>query len=102
MTKTKNPKAYTAAFPVYLDNVYTKPGDVFVTAADKEDGWEEHTPAEAHIIDAATRQFPADPPLEDLDQTALKAMAVTKNINTIDMNKKQLIDAIKAWNDPTR
>lgn len=102
MTKEKSPKAYTAPHPVYLDGVYTKPGDVFVTAADKEDTWDEHTPAEAHIIDAATRDFPADPPLEDLDVTALKAMAVTKNINPAGMNKKQLIDAIKAWNDPAR
>jgi hypothetical protein len=102
MTKEKNPKAYTAPHDVYLDKVFTKAGDVFVTDEEPADSWVEHTPEEAHIIDASTRQFPADPPLEDLDMAALKAMAVTKNINTVGMTKKQLIDAIKAWNDPTR
>lgn len=102
MTKQKNPKAYTAPHDVYLGGLYTKAGNPFVTDEPAEDTWEEHTPEEAHIIDAATRDFPADPPLEDLDLDSLKAVAVTKNINPKGMTKAEVITAIKAWNDPTR
>lgn len=99
MTKAKNPKSYIAPADVYTAGVYTKAGEVFVTDAPKGEGWIEKTPAEAHVIEASDPQ-PKDPPLESLSLEALKAVAVTKNVNVTGLNKKQLIDAIKAANDP--
>jgi hypothetical protein len=96
----KNPKAYISPHDVYTAGVYTKAGDVFVTDAPKGDDWEEKTPQEAKIIQASTEDLPSDPPLESLGVEALKAVAVTKNVNVTGMNKKQLIDAIKAANEP--
>ena len=103
MTKEKKaaePKAYTAPHPVYTAGEYTKPGEVFVTNAPKGDGWEEKTPQEAHIIEASTEKVPADVPLEGLGVESLRAVAVTKNVNPDGLSKKQLIDGIKAANEP--
>lgn len=96
----KNPKSYVADRDVYVDHKYYKVGEPFVTTAPKGDGWEEKTPEEVHIIEASVNQFPADPPLEGLGLEALRAVAVTKNVNTTDLSKKQLIDAIKAADEP--
>lgn len=98
--KNEGPKAYTAPHDVYTAGVYTPAGKVFVTDADKGELWEEKTPEEAHTIQASTEQVPSDAPLESLGVEALKAVAVTKNVNVTGMNKKQLIDAIKAANEP--
>lgn len=103
MTKDKKasePKAYTAPHDVYASGIYTQAGIVFVTADTKGEHWEEKTPAEAHIIEGATNDIPKDPPLESLGVEALKAVAVTKNVNVTGLNKQQLIDAIKAANEP--
>src|SRR6185369_5914305 len=102
MTKHKQPKAYTAPHDVYSSGVYTKAGDPFVTDAPKGKEWDEKTPAEAHIIAASTNPLPGDPPLEELGIEALKAVAVTKNVNVAGLTTKQkLIDAIKAADEPT-
>lgn len=98
--KATQPKAYTAPHDVHTAGIYTKAGDVFVTDAPKGEGWEEKTPAEAHIIEGAG-EVTKDPPLESLAVQALKAVAVTKNVNVTGLNKGQLIDAIKAANEPT-
>lgn len=98
--KHSNPKAFTAPHDVFTAGVYTKAGDVFVTDEPKGEHWDEKTPAEAHIIQASTEEIPGDAPLEGLGIEALKAVAVTKHINVTDMSKKQLIDAIKAADEP--
>ena len=101
MTKAKQqPKAYTAPHDVYTAGIFTKAGEPFVTDAPKGEGWIEKTPDEAHAIESSLNQAPADPPLESLGIEALKAVAVTKNINVTGMDKAKLITAIKAANDP--
>lgn len=98
--KHSNPTAYTAPHDVYTSGIYTKAGEVFVTDSPKGDGWEDKTPAEAKVIQASTNEIPTDPPIESLGVEALKAVAVTKNVDVTGLNKKQLIDAIKAANEP--
>lgn len=100
MTKQKNPKAYTAPHDVYVGHRYHKAGEPFVTDADKEDTWTEVTPEEAHIDAASIDKVPNDVPIEGMSVAALQALAATKNVNTTGMNKRQLIDAIKAANEP--
>lgn len=103
MTKKseKAPQAYTAPHDVYTEKQYFKAGEVFVTDEPKGEGWEAKTPGEAHIIDAATSDVPKDAPLESLDVSALKAVAVTKNVNVTGLDSKdKLITAIKAANGP--
>ncbi len=101
MTKAKNPTAYTAPHDVYVEGKYTPAGEVFVTDEPKGEKWESKTPGEAHTIQASTEQVPNDPPLESLDVSALKAVAVTKNVNVTGLNSKaDLITAIKAANEP--
>jgi len=100
MTKAKQPKAYTAPHDVYTAGVYTKAGEPFVTDAPKGDEWDEKTPAEVHAIEGSLNQAPSDPPLESLSVEALKAVAVTKNINVTGMDKAKLITAVKAANEP--
>lgn len=101
MTKAKNPKAYTAPHDVYVEKQYFKAGEPFVTDEPKGKDWEAKTPGEVHAIEASTEKVPNDPPLEDLDISALKAVAVTKNVNTTDLKTKaDLITAIKAANEP--
>lgn len=96
----KNPKAYTAPEPVYTAGIWTKPGDVFVTDAEPNENWTEVKPKDAQAIQASTERVPADVPLEGLDIVALRAVAVTKNVNPEGMAKKDLIAAIKAANEP--
>jgi hypothetical protein len=98
--KRPDPKAYTSPNDVYTAGIYTKSGEPFVTDADPLDEWIEKTPEEAHAIDASQNKVPADPPLESLGIEALRAVAVTKNINVTDMDEAQLITAIKAANEP--
>lgn len=101
MTKHKQPKAYTAPHDVFTAGIYTKAGEPFVTDAPKGDAWDEKTPAEAHAIEGSLNKIPGDPPLEGLSLESLKAVAVTHNINVTGLSKSQLIDAIKAANEPT-
>jgi len=103
MTKHKQPKAYTAPHPVYTAGIFTPPGEVFVTDAPPGKEWDEKTPAEAAIIEASANPLPGDPSLDELGVEALKAVAVTKNVNVVGLtSKKQLIDAIKAADEPTK
>ena len=100
MSKKSDPKAYTAPHDVFTADQYTKAGEVFVTDAKKGENWEEVTTAEKAAIEASTEQVPGDPPIEGLSLDALKALAVTKNVNPEGLNKKDLITAIKAANEP--
>lgn len=100
MTKTKNPVTYTAPEDVYVDNVYYKAGHPFATTAEPNDNWTRISEEVAHVMEASLDKVPGDPPIEGLGLEALKALAVTKNVNVESMNKKQLIDAIKAANEP--
>lgn len=97
----KSPKAYTAPEPVFTAGIWTKPGDVFVTDAEPNENWTEVKAKDAHAIQASTEKVPADVPLEGLDISALRAVAVTKNVNPDGMAKKDLIAAIKAANEPS-
>lgn len=101
MTKAKNPKSYIAPHDVYTAGTYTPAGEVFVTDAEPGEAWVSKTPAEAHAIDASTDPIPGGPALEELDISALKAVAVTKKVNVSGMStKKELIAAIKAADEP--
>lgn len=100
MAKKIDPKTYTATQDVYVGNVYYKAGQPFTTADDAADFWTEVDPTDANIMKASTEKVPGDAPLEGLNVSALQAVAVTKNINTTDMDKDQLITAIKAANEP--
>lgn len=55
MTRHSNPVAYTAPHPVYVDQCYYKPGEVFVTSAKRGDAWVENdppSPRAAKVADA--------------------------------------------------
>jgi hypothetical protein len=97
----KNPKAYTAPHDVQTAGAYHKAGDVFVTDAEPMDTWEEVSSEEAKIIQASTEKVPPDAPIENLGVAELRALAVTKHVNPDGLSKKQLIDAIKAANEPS-
>jgi hypothetical protein len=99
MTKTKNPVAYTAPHPVYVDGVYAKPGEVFVTADTPGDQWEKVTTAEKAAIEASA-PLAGDPPIEGLSQPALEALAVTKHVNPTGLKGEKLKTAIKAADEP--
>lgn len=103
MTKKSesNPKSYVSSSDTYVEKQYFHAGEPFVTDEPKGKDWEEVTPAEVHQIEASTEKVPNDPPLEGLSVEALKAVAVTKNVNVTDLNTKdKLITAIKAANEP--
>lgn len=90
---------YTSTQPAYIDGKYFKPGEPFVTDAPKLPEWTAISKAEKAATDAA-QDLPGDPPLESLSLDALKAVAVTKHVNPEGLNKKDLISAIKAANEP--
>lgn len=93
-------KSYKAPFPVTtVEGEYVKAGDVIVTAGPKGEGWETISQAEKAGIEAA-QNIPGDPPLESLSLEALRAVAVTENVNPTGLSKKELIAAIKAANEP--
>lgn len=98
--KKPDPKTYTSTQDVYVGQVYYKAGMPFVTAVDKEDFWNEVDPAVAAIDAASLNKVPGDAPIEGLELAALQAIAANKHINTTDMDKDQLITAIKAANEP--
>lgn len=92
-------KAYKAPHPVYIGGVYYKPDEIFVTDNPKGEGWEEVSKGEKAATEAE-QDIPGDPPLESLDLSALRAVAVTKHVNPDGLNKKDLIAAVKAANEP--
>lgn len=93
-------KIYKSTQPVYIGSVYYKPGEPFTTDAAKGKDWTEVTKKEKAAFDAE-QPIPGDPPLESLSLEALKAVAVTKHVNPEGLNKKDLITAIKAANEPS-
>jgi hypothetical protein len=97
----KSPKSYTAPHDVQTAGAYHKAGDVFVTDADPMETWEEVTPSQAKIIQASTEKVPPDAAIESLSVSELRALAVTKHISPDGMSKKELLDAIKAANEPS-
>lgn len=102
MSKAKQPKAYVSTSDVYTAGIYTKAGEPFVTDAPKGEGWDEKTPEEVHAIEGSLNKIPGDPPItEKLGLDTLRAIAVVKNINVDGLSAKQLVDAIKAANEPT-
>lgn len=94
-----NPKAYKAPHPVYVGNVYYKPGEVFVTTDKPGEKWEEVTKAEVAATQASEK-VPGDAPLEKLAGAALDAVAVVKHVDPTGLSKKDKVGAIKAANEP--
>ena len=92
-------KAYTAPHDVYVDKRLYKAGEVFVTDAPKGDKWETVTKAERAAIDAS-EPLAGDPPLEGLSKSALEAIAVERRVDPTGLDKKALIAAIKAADEP--
>ena len=97
---TGNPVAYTSDRDVYVDNVYTKAGGVFVTNQPKSEYWTKVSPKEAAAIEASTNKVPDDANLEAADKAALQAVAIIKHINITGLDKPALITAIKAAYEP--
>ncbi|MCW2405039.1 hypothetical protein M2336_001668 [Sphingobium sp. B1D7B] len=95
----EQPKSYKAPHDVYVGGKYYKAGEIFVTTEPKGDKWEDVGKAEKAATDAE-QPIPGDAPIESLDLAALKALAATKHVNPEGMNKKDLIAAIKAANEP--
>lgn len=93
-------KSYTSTMPTTAGGSYAKPGEVFVTDAPVSKEWTEVNRAEKAAIEAADK-VPGDAPIESLDLSSLKALAVTKHVNTEGLDKKALIAAIKAANEPS-
>ncbi len=100
MSKADNPKTYKAPHDVFVDGQYVKAGVPFTTTAEKGEKWEDISKAEKAAAEAAQPGAPMDPPLENLDLPALRAVAFDKNVNSEGLGKKDLIAAIKAANEP--
>lgn len=96
---SKNPIAYTAPHAVYQGGKLYAPGEPFVTDDTPGEKWEKVGKAEKAAADGA-HYDPGDPPLESLGLEALKAVAITKKVNPDGLDKKGLIAAIKAANEP--
>lgn len=101
---TKAPKgkpvAYTADRDVYVDGMYHKAGEVFVTGQPKSEHWTKVTPKEVAAIEASTNRVPDDANLEAADKAALQAVAIIKHVNIAGLDKAGLITAIKAAYEP--
>lgn len=97
-------KTYTSDRDVYVDNLYTKAGEVFTTNAIPAEHWTERKPAEVAAIEGSTNLVPNDANLEEASAAALEAVAIMHKVSIVGIagNKKALISAIKAANDPTR
>jgi hypothetical protein len=100
--KPSGPTAYTSPEAVYTAGQYHNPGDVFVTDADPNDNWTPVDDKQRAAIDAATQEVPADATLDNLDLSALLALAATKNVPTvgIEKDKAALLTAIRAAQEP--
>lgn len=99
------PHTYKSGQPVYVDGIYHDAGKPFTTSAKAGEGWKKVTPIEKAAADAADKTLDVQPSLDELDLSALKALAATKMVETtVDgkpLSKKDLITAIKAVNEPT-
>lgn len=98
-----DPVAYTAPHPVYTGGVFYEPGKPFVTAEPKGDAWEHVDPTTKAAIEAADPQKHDDPNLEDLDMSALRALAASLG-ETVpdDADEEGARTIIRAHRDATR
>jgi hypothetical protein len=96
----KQPVTYTAPHAVYVDSTLRRAGEPFTTSEPKGEKWEKVGEAEKVAIEASDKLLDVQPSLEDLDLAALKAMAAAKNVPTARLDKKELITAIKAVDEP--
>lgn len=92
-------KTYTSSVDVHVDGRYYKAGEIFVTDKPKGDTWETVTKAEKSAIEGS-KPLAGDPPLEGLTRSALQAIAWIKRVDGAGLNASQLIDAIKAADEP--
>jgi len=95
----KQPKTYTSTQTTQADGQIYRPGEPFTTAAPKGEHWEEVKTSDLAAL-RAPEPIPADVPIEKLETGALQAIAVEKNINPEGLDKKKLIAAIKAADEP--
>lgn len=93
------PKSYTSSTAVQVDGRYYKAGEVFVTDKPKGETWTVVTKAEKSAIEASV-PLAGDPPLEGLTRSALQAIAWLKRVNGVGLSASDLIDAIKAADEP--
>jgi hypothetical protein len=100
--KPVDPVPYTASYDTYYEGKYVKAGEVFVTSADKQDDWVQIDPKNLPAIEASTNKVPNDVSFDNLDVSALQALAAAKNVSVIGIegDKDKLITAIKAANEP--
>lgn len=97
----KNPIAYVKHDgPVYVGSKFYEAGKPFVTDAEPGDGWEKLDKDEKAAMDASDPTQHLDVPLETMSVAALQALAATKKVNPDGLNKKDLITAIKAADEP--
>lgn len=102
---SKAPVTYKSPEPVYVDGIYHNANTPFTTATDPNENWEKLSGGEKAAMEAADKTLNVQPSLEELDLSALRALAATKNVeSTVDgksLPKRELITAIKAADEPT-
>jgi len=101
---SKQPTTYKAPHAVYVDNILHPASEPFTTTATPGEKWEKISAGEKVAAEAASKTIDTQPSLDDLDTTALKALAATKNVATVadgkTLSRKDLIAAIKAVDEP--
>jgi hypothetical protein len=98
---SKNPVTYVKNDgPAYIGGVLYKAGEPFVTADTPPDGAEKISVAEKAAIDAADPLTHDDVAMETLSVSELRAVAATKKVDFEGLNKKELLAAIKAADEP--
>lgn len=100
--RSTKPKTYTSTTATYVGGELVPAGKVFSTTDPKGSDWSEVTDKEAAAIEASTNLVPDDAQFDEAGIEALQAYALMKNVPIIGIakNRKALISAIKAANEP--
>jgi hypothetical protein len=95
-------ETYTSPTPVYVGGELVKPGDPFTTDAIPGSDWTKLKPKEAAAVVASTERVPDDAQFDVASVEALQAYALVKHVPIVGIEKdrKALITAIKAANEP--
>lgn len=97
MTKAKT---YTAPHAVYTGGRMYDPGEPFTTDAPKGKEWDTISPVEKAAAEASDPKNQQDIDYTKMSKSALEAVAAEKGVNPSGLSKDDLIDAIKAANEP--
>lgn len=99
------PVTYKSPEPVYVDGIFHNANRPFTTTADPNENWVKVNAGEKAAAQASDKTLDVQPSLDDLDLSALQALAATKQVETTadgkKLSKAQLITAIKAADEPT-